>query len=43
MQGGAAVLAVILGANKTAGLDGWKGAVAKYGDTELYAVEVCGC
>ena len=38
--GGAAVLADIQGANRPAGLDGWREAVAGYGDTELYAVEV---
>jgi hypothetical protein len=38
--GGAAVLADIQGANKPAELNGWREAVAWYGDTELYAVEV---
>ena len=40
VRGGAAVLADIQGANRPAGLDGWQEAVAGYGDTELYAVEV---
>jgi N-acetylmuramoyl-L-alanine amidase len=40
VRGGAAVLADIQGANRPADLDGWREAVARYGDTELYAVEV---
>jgi hypothetical protein len=40
VQGGAAVLAAIQGASKPAGLNGWQEAVAEYGDTQLYAVEV---
>jgi hypothetical protein len=40
VRGGAAVLADIQGANKPAGLNGWQEAVAEYGDTQLYAVEV---
>jgi hypothetical protein len=38
--GGAAVLADIQGANRPAELNGWQEAVAEYGDTQLYAVEV---
>jgi hypothetical protein len=40
VRGGAAVLADIQGTNKPAELNGWREAVAGYGDTELYAVEV---
>ena len=40
VRGGAAVLADIQGANKPAELNGWQQAVADYGDTELYAIEV---
>jgi N-acetylmuramoyl-L-alanine amidase len=40
VRGGAAVLADIQGANRPAELDGWREAVASYGDTELYALEV---
>ena len=40
VRGGAAVLADIQGKNKPAELNGWQEAVAEYGDTELYAVEV---
>jgi hypothetical protein len=40
VRGGAAVLADIQGANRPAELNGWLEAVAGYGDTELYAVEV---
>jgi hypothetical protein len=40
VRGGAAVLADIQGENKPAELNGWQEAVADYGDTELYAVEV---
>jgi hypothetical protein len=40
VRGGAAVLADIQGANKPVELNGWQEAVADYGDTELYAVEV---
>jgi N-acetylmuramoyl-L-alanine amidase-like protein len=40
IRGGAAVLADIQGANHPAELNGWLEAVAGYGDTELYAVEV---
>jgi hypothetical protein len=40
VRGGAAVLADIQGKNKPAELNGWQEAVADYGDTELYAVEV---
>ena len=38
--GGAAVLSAIVGTSKPQDLNGWQGAVAEYGDTELYAVEV---
>ena len=37
---GEAVLADIQGANRPAELNGWQEAVAEYGDTQLYAVEV---
>jgi hypothetical protein len=40
VRGGAAVLAHIQGENRPAGLNGWQEAVAEYGDTDLYAVEV---
>src|SRR5215217_6618666 len=40
VQGGAAVLADIQGADKPAGPNGWQEVVAEYGDTDLYAVEV---
>src|SRR5215217_4831903 len=40
VRGGAAVLADIQGPNKPAELNGWQEAVAEYGDTDLYAVEV---
>jgi hypothetical protein len=40
VRGGAAVLADIQGASKPAELNGWQEAVAEYGDTQLYAVEV---
>ena len=40
VRGGAAVLADIQGASRPAELNGWLEAVAGYGDTELYAVEV---
>jgi N-acetylmuramoyl-L-alanine amidase len=40
VRGGAAVLTDIQGSNKPTGLDGWQEAVAEYGDTELYSVEV---
>jgi len=40
VRGGAAVLADIQGENRPAVLNGWQEAVANYGDTELYAVEV---
>jgi hypothetical protein len=40
VRGAAAVLADIQGKNKPAELNGWQEAVADYGDTELYAVEV---
>ena len=40
VRGGAAVLADIQGANRPAELNGWQEAVAEYGDTQLYAVEV---
>jgi hypothetical protein len=40
VRGGAAVLADIQGKNRQAELDGWQEAVAEYGDTQLYAVEV---
>ena len=40
VRGGAAVLADIQGKNKPAELNGWQEAVAEYGDTELYAIEV---
>jgi hypothetical protein len=40
VRGGAAVLADIRGANRPAELNGWQEAVAEYGDTQLYAVEV---
>src|SRR5829696_4090317 len=38
--GGGAVLAHIVGKSKPNDLNGWQQAVAEYGDTELYAVEV---
>jgi N-acetylmuramoyl-L-alanine amidase len=40
VRGGAAVLADIQGTSRPAELGGWQEAVAGYGDTELYAVEV---
>jgi len=40
VRGCAAVLADIQGKNKSPHLNGWQEAVAEYGDTELYAVEV---
>ncbi len=40
VRGGAAVLADIQGANRPAELEGWREAVAWYGDTDLYALEV---
>ena len=40
VRGGAAVLADIQGPNRPAELNGWQEAVAEYGDTQLYAVEV---
>jgi len=40
VRGGAAVLADIQGANKPAEPNGWQEAVADYGDSMLYAVEV---
>ncbi len=40
VRGGAAVLADIQGANRPAELNGWLEAVAAYGDTDLYALEV---
>jgi N-acetylmuramoyl-L-alanine amidase len=40
VRGGAAVLTDIQGSNKPTGLNGWQEAVAEYGDTELYSVEV---
>src|SRR5215207_8082991 len=40
VRGGAAVLADIQGKDKPPDLNGWQEAVADYGDTELYAVEV---
>jgi hypothetical protein len=40
VRGGAAVLSDIAGARKPRDLNGWRDAVAEYGDTDLYAVEV---
>lgn len=40
VRGGAAVLSDIAGASKPQDLNGWQGAVAEYGGTDLYAVEV---
>jgi hypothetical protein len=40
VRGGAAVLSDIVGASKPQDLNGWRDAVAEYGDTDLYAVEV---
>ena len=40
VRGGAAVLADIQGKNKPAELNGWQEAVADYGDSELYTIEV---
>jgi hypothetical protein len=40
VRGGAAVLADIQGKSRPAELNAWQEAVAEYGDTELYAVEV---
>jgi hypothetical protein len=40
VRGGAAVLADFLGKTRPAELNGWQEAVAEYGDTELYAIEV---
>ena len=40
VRGGAAVLSDIAGASKPQDLNGWRDAVAEYGDTDLYAVEV---
>src|SRR5215210_3194057 len=40
VRGGAAVLTDIQGSNKPAGLNGWQEAVAEYGGTDLYPVEV---
>jgi hypothetical protein len=40
VRGGAAVLADIQGANKPVEINGWQEAVAEYGDTQLYAVDV---
>ncbi len=40
VRGGAAVLSDIAGASKPQDLNGWRDAVAEYGDTDLYAAEV---
>ena len=40
VRGGAAVLADLQGNDKPTELNGWQEAVADYGDTQLYAVEV---
>ncbi|MGH3145558.1 MAG: N-acetylmuramoyl-L-alanine amidase [Rubrobacter sp.] len=40
VRGGAAVLSNIAGRSKPRSLDGWQEAVAEYGGTQLYAVEV---
>ncbi len=40
VRGGAAVLSDIVGTSKPEDLNGWQDAVAEYGDTDLYAVEV---
>ena len=40
VRGGAAVLSDIVGTSKPQDLNGWRDAVAEYGDTDLYAVEV---
>jgi hypothetical protein len=40
VRGGAAVLSDIVGSSKPQDLNGWQDAVAEYGDTDLYAVEV---
>ena len=40
VRGGAAVLSDIAGASKPQDLNGWRDAVAEYGDTDLYTVEV---
>ena len=40
VRGGAAVMSDIVGASKPQDLNGWQEAVAEYGDTDLYAVEV---
>lgn len=40
VRGGAAVLSDIVGTSKPLDLNGWQDAVAEYGDTDLYAVEV---
>ena len=40
VRGGAAVLSDIVGVSKPQDLNGWQDAVAEYGDTDLYAVEV---
>jgi hypothetical protein len=40
VRGGAAVLADIQGKSRPTELNGWQEAVAEYGDTQLYAVEV---
>jgi hypothetical protein len=40
VRGGAAVLSDIVGTAKPQDLNGWQDAVAEYGDTDLYAIEV---